>query len=163
MKLEYTVDLSTSGINKLIGVLGGYKRWLNQKSDELAKRLADMGAVRAEINFDAAYYDGDEDHHIEVIPVGKMQYKVRASGTTVLFVEFGSGLIGYGYDAAEINNMGPGTYPGKGLWNRPSGWYYTGSDGESHHSHGNPPNAPMYESVKELEAEFTRLVQEVFK
>lgn len=160
MKHEYTVDLSTSGINKFIGVLGGYKIWLNKKANELAKRLAEMGAIKADINFSAAYYDGDEDHKVEVIPVGKMQYKVRASGTTVLFVEFGAGLIGYGHP--EPNGFGPGTYPGKGNWDRPGGWYYTGSDGESHHSHGNPPNAPMYNTVKELEQELGRVVQEVF-
>lgn len=161
MKHEYTVDLSVSGINRLIGVLGGYKIWLDRKADELARRLAEMGATKAEVNFDAAYYDGDEDHHIEIIPQGKMRYKVRASGTTVLFVEFGAGLIGYGHP--EPNGMGPGTYPGEGNWNKPGGWFYNDDSGESHHSHGNPPNMPMYNTVKELEAELSRVVQEVFK
>ena len=156
MKKVYTIDLSTSGINELQQGLKEYDKWLRRKSDELAKRLADMGAVKAELNFAAAYYDGDEEHAITVEPIDG-GYSVKASGRTVLFVEFGTGLIGYGHP--ELHGMGPGTYPGKGHWDDPNGWWYA----HGQHTYGNPPNMPMYNTVKELEQELARVVKEVFQ
>ena len=156
MKKSISVDLSSSGIKDLQNWLREYDKFLQTKSEELCKRLADMGASKAEVNFMSAYYDGEEDHKIDVIPQGDLCYKVKASGKTVLFVEFGTGLIGYGHP--EVQNMGPGTYPGKGHWQDPNGWYYA----HGQHSHGNPPNMPMYNTVKELEMELERVVKEVF-
>ena len=167
MKREYDIDLSVSGINRFIGVLGGYKIWMNRKAEEVCKRLAEMGAIKAEVNFDSAYYDGpvDEDFKVEVVPAGKLKYKVRASGTTVLFVEFGTGLIGDGHPEAAENGMGPGTYPPtdpfRPRWDQIGGWYYKNGD-EKQHTHGNPPNMFMYNTVKELETELERVVKEVF-
>ena len=155
MKKVYNIDLSTQGIKELQDGLKEYDKWLKRKSDELAKRLADMGAVKAELNFAAAYYDGDEEHAITVEPIDG-GYSVKASGRTVLFVEFGTGLNGYGHP--ELHGMGPGTYPGKGHWDDPNGWWYA----HGQHSHGNPPNMPMYNTVKELEQELARVVREVF-
>ena len=160
MAQTITVDLSVHGIEKLKRFLIGKQRWLDRKTDEVCKRLADMGATKAEVNFAAAYYDGPEDHTITVEPRGKNEYAVVASGTTVLFVEFGSGLIGYGHD--EANGYGPGTYPGKGHWDDPDGWYIPKAKGGGH-SHGNPPNAPMYKAVRTLEDELERVVREVFE
>ena len=157
MAQTITVDLSVHGIEKLKRFLIGKQRWLDRKTDEVCKRLADMGATKAEVNFAAAYYDGPEDHTITVEPRGKNEYAVVASGTTVLFVEFGAGLIGYGHP--EPNGYGPGTYPGAGHWDDPDGWWY----GNGQHSHGNPPNMPMYNTVKELELELERVVREVFE
>ena len=156
MKKTYNIDLSDKGIKELQNGLKEYGKWLKKKSDELCKRLAEMGAQKAEVNFAAAYYDGDEDHTISVEQRGD-GYVVRANGETVLFVEFGTGLIGYGHP--EEHGMGPGTYPGKGHWNDPNGWYYA----HGKKSHGNPPNMPMYTTVKELEQELARVVKEVFE
>lgn len=156
VKRVYNIDLSAKGIRELQNGLKEYDKWLKEKSEELAKRLADMGAVKAEVNFAAAYYDGEEDHEITVEPVDG-GYKVKATGRTVLFVEFGTGLIGYGHP--EPNGMGPGTYPGNGHWSDPNGWWYA----HGKHSHGNPPNMPMYNTVKELEQELARVVKEVFQ
>lgn len=156
MKRVYNIDISSAGIKELQKGLADFDKWVKQKSDELCKRLAEMGAQKAEINFAAAYYDGPEDHAISVESRGDGSYAVVASGTTVLFVEFGSGLIGYGHP--EPHGMGPGTYPGKGHWDDPNGWWYA----HGKHSHGNPPNMPMYNTVKDLEMELERVVREVF-
>lgn len=156
MNRVFHVELSTAGIRTLTGALKDYQKWLERKTDELARRLADIGVQKAEINFSAAYYDGEEDHTLEVIPVEPNCYTVRASGETVLFVEFGTGLVGYGHP--EPNGYGAGTYPGKGHWDDPNGWYY----GHGKHSYGNPPNMPMYNTVKELELDLERIVKEVF-
>lgn len=157
MKRVYNIDLSTAGINELKGGLKEFDRWVERKSSELASRLAEMGATKAEVNFSAAYYDGNYDVSVSVEERGKNSYAVVASGATVLFVEFGSGLIGYGHP--EPHGYGPGTYPSdNGHWSDPNGWWYA----HGRRSHGNPPSAAMYNAVKELEMELAQVVREVF-
>lgn len=156
MKKSYNIDLSDKGIKELQNGLEEYDKWIKKKSDELCKRLADMGVQKAELNFSSAIYDGNYDYEVHAEKSGD-GYVVKASGEKILFVEFGSGLIGYGHP--EVQNMGPGTYPGKGHWNDPNGWWYA----HGKKSHGNPPNMPMYNTVKELEQELARVVKEVFE
>ncbi len=162
MKKVYNIDLSSAGIKELTQGLKDYEKWLREKSTELCKRLADMGAVKASLEFSRAIYTGDEDHEIIVEAVDG-GYKVKAVGETVLFVEFGTGLIGYGHP--ESHGMQPGTYPGKGHWDDPEGWWLPRdkNGGHSQHTYGNPPNMPMYNTVKELELELERVVREVFE
>ena len=159
MKRVFNVECSTQGIAELQRGLREYQKWLEQKTDELCRRLAEMGAVKASLGFARAVYSGNEDHMITVEPRGTNCYAVRADGTTVLFVEFGTGLIGYGHP--EPHGMIPGSYSdtiGKGHWDDPNGWWYA----HNQHTFGNPPNAPMYNTVKELEQELARVVREVF-
>ena len=156
MKKTYDIDLSDKGIKELQKGLKEYDKWIKKKSDELCKRLATMGAIKASANFGVIKYDGPEDHTISV-EERDGGYAVVARGRTVLFVEFGSGLVGYGHP--EPHEYGPGTYPGKGHWNDPNGWYYA----HGKKSHGNPTNMPMYNTVKELEQELARVVKEVFE
>jgi hypothetical protein len=165
VKHEYTVDLTSSGINKLIGKLGGYKIWLLKKTDEVAKRLADIGAADANFRFANAYYDGDNDVVITVKHNGIGKYTVSADGEAVLFIEFGAGYK-YGYGHPEPQGLGPGTYPGKGHWDDPNGWYLPKKVQEEtgiEKSYGNPPAAAMYNTVKDLEGEIDRIVREVFQ
>lgn len=156
MKGKYVIDLSVSGISELKNGLAEYRRWLDQKSEELAERLASMGALKASLGFARAVYSGNNDVSIEVEQTGPCAFKVIASGNAVLFVEFGSGLIGGGHP--EPQGFGPGTYPGKGHWDDANGWWY----GKGEHTFGNPPACAMYNSVKELEIELERVVREVF-
>ena len=101
MKKVYNIDLSSSGIRELQNGLKDYQKWIERKTDELAKKLADIGAVKASLEFSRAIYTGNEDHTIEVVPIEPNCYAVKATGETVLFVEFGSGLIGYGHPEAD--------------------------------------------------------------
>lgn len=161
MKTVYNIDLSLTGINELETGLKERQQWLKQKTDELCERLADMGAVNASLEFSRAIYTGIEDHDI-VVEATEGGYKVKAVGETVLFVEFGTGLGGFGHP--EPNGYGGGTYPGVGHWDDPNGWWIPRekNGGHSMHTYGNPPNMPMYNTVKGLELELERVVKEVF-
>ena len=168
------VDLSEKGIKTLQKELKEQQKWTEKKIDELAKRLAELGVEKAEINFGAALYDGVNDVKVTKKHDGKGQYTVMANGQAVLFIELGTGIhypdapLGE-YQGAE--GMTHGSY-GKGLGNNDY-WFYTGqpgnAGGELAHghknstiTHGNPPNQPMYMTVRELEQEFARIVKEVF-
>ena len=160
MKRKIEVDLTQGGLRELDGELAAHQKLiLKRGAERVAKRLAEMGAQKAEIYFSAAYYDGDEDHKIEVIHTAPGCYTVRATGKTVLFVEFGTGLVGEGHP--EPHGMTPGSYSdtvGKGHWDDIDGWWYA----HGKKSHGNPPNQPMDMTVRELEQEFAKIVKEVF-
>lgn len=170
---KITIGIDGSGVDEALKVIAEEKKWLKSKCDELSKRLAEMGALSASFGFARSIYSGDNEFEIKTEKTGEASYKVTANGETVLFVEFGTGLVGYGHP--EVGSYGPGTYPGKGHWNQPQGWYYPTDDngqivsvskktGQGYaHTFGNPPNMPMYNSVKELEQELSRVVQEVFK
>ena len=173
MKRKYVIGIDGSGVDEMLKGIEEHKQWLERKTDELSRRLADMGALYAEYNFSGALYSGNTAHTITVEPRGENTYAVKAEGETVLFIEFGAG-VRYGYGHPEPNGYGPGTYPGNGHWDDPKGWWYPSNDaaastrttkktGQSWvHTYGNPPNAFMYNSVKDLERELEQVVREVF-
>lgn len=161
--MKIKISLDTKSINASIKQLDDYMKNLDSKIDELAKRLADMGAVDVSLGFSKAKYDGKKDFDVSV-EGDNGKYRIIVSGESVLFVEFGSGVTyGYGHPEADKHGMGPGTYPdGKGHWNDPNGWWIPKSKGGGH-TYGNPPNMPMYLTAKELRKEVERVAKEVFK
>lgn len=157
MKHTITVDLSERGIDRLIKKLDEYEKWMNRKVQEFVNRLAQEGVQIAQIGFSSAQYDGTNDVTVTVENRGETVAAVVATGKAVLFIEFGAGyLMGYGHP--EPMEYGPGTYPGKGHWDDPDGWYFA----HGQKSYGNPPAAAMYNARKELEQRLTDIAKEVF-
>ncbi len=173
MRKKYVIGIDGSGINEMLRGIEEEKRWLDEKSKELSEKLASMGAVSASLGFARAIYDGTPDWDITVEARGENGYAVIAKGTTVLFVEFGTGVVHPdNHPEAAKNGMIRGAY-GKGHGKQRT-WGYYGDPGTNGVvvpksngkdvvlTHGNPANMPMYESVKELERELARVVREVF-
>jgi hypothetical protein len=158
-----TYNLTVPDLTKLIRDVEEQKKLLQAKTDELASRLAEIGAELASIEFDAAQYDGLKDCTVTVEHRGDGHYAVIADGEAVLFIEFGAGATyGYGHPEADTYGMGPGTYPGgKGHWDDPRGWWYKDDAGISHHTYGTAPAMPMYNAVKYLEQHINEIWQEV--
>lgn len=154
------------------------KRRLEEKTSELVKRLADYGVEIADISFGSAQYDGVNDVKVDFEEYDEFTRAVVATGNAVLFIEFGAGAT-YGYGHPEPQGYGPGTYPGKGQGLNHY-WFYTGQPGTAggalatdpktgyEHpnttiTHGNPPSASMHNARKQIEEDFTRIAQEVFR
>lgn len=171
MKIEVDV-FSPSSIDAAIKKLEDYGKNMKQKCNALAKRLTEMGAINASLEFARAIYDGAPDFDIEVKQIGEGKYSVIASGETALFMEFGTGV--YHPDthpkAAEMG-MIRGEY-GKGHGKQLT-WGYYGDPGTNGWTdskrpgvtltHGNPANMPMYNTAQELKREIRRVAEEVFK
>lgn len=159
---KVTVDLSTSGIERLQKAVREYKQWQKEKTDELTRRLAMLGATTASLRFSRAIYTGPKDAVITVEEIDN-GYVVKVEGECVLFVEFGSGIkYGSGHPENAEYGMGPGTYPnGKGHWDDPRGWYLPKDKGGDH-TYGNPPTMAMYDARKTIEQDLVRIVREVF-
>ena len=162
MSKKIVVPLSVSGIQKIQDELNEYQRWQKDKANELAERLAMLGATVASIRFLRAVYTGMRDAAVSVVAI-QNGYAVKADGESVLLIEFGAGITyGTGHPEAQEFGMGPGTYPdGKGHWNDPDGWYLPKSAGGGH-TYGNPPAMPIYEARKQIGQELPRIVKEVF-
>ena len=157
-----TVDVNVfdyASVSRAQRRLDEYFADLIEKANELCRRLAEIGKVRAELDFSNAIYDGTNDVSVSVEPIGN-GYAIHATGNAVLFIEFGSGVIGAGHPEPE--GYGPGTWSdgpnGKGHWQDPGGWYYR--HGEK--SIGNPPAAAMYHAKQDVLQEVQRIADEVF-
>lgn len=150
--------INITGIDEAIKQLEEYSDKLQRQQNELCRRLAEMGATNVSLMFARAIYTGDNDFSVSVDAVNN-GYQIIVSGKDVAFVEFGAGITyGFGHPQAAEFGAGPGTYPGKGHWDDPKGWYTP--DGE--HTFGNPPNMPMYNTVQDLKREIARVAREVF-
>lgn len=159
MKHKFTVKLNCNSIDDFIKTLEERKKWLNRKRDEICEKLATYGVTSASLKFARSIYTGKKDFNVTMKKTDN-GYKVIADGESVLFIEFGAGAT-YGYGHPDVQQYGPGTYPnGKGHWNDPKGWYLPKDKG-GYHTFGNPPNAPMYNTLKELEEELPRIIKEV--
>lgn len=155
MKIRVKVD--QAALNRTVGRLEEYNSDLKEKANEICQRLASIGAVHASLGFSRAFYNGESNFDISVEPI-ENGYAVIAGGDTVLFLEFGAGVtMGYGHPQAGEFGMGPGTYPGKGHWDQPYGWWIPGGE----HTYGNPPTMAMYNAAKEIEKEVERVAREV--
>lgn len=154
-----TVDVNVfdyASVSRAQRRLDEYFADLIEKANTVCERLATIGAVRASLDFSRAIYNGTNDVSVSVEPI-ENGYAIHARGNAVLFIEFGSGAT-YGYGHPEPEGYGPGTYPGKGHWNDPNGWWY----GNHEHSYGNPPAQAMYNAKRDIQAEVQRIADEVF-
>lgn len=154
-----TVDVNIfdyASVSRAKRSLEEYTADLIEKANTVCERLATIGAVRASLDFSRAIYNGTNDVEVTVEPIDN-GYAIHARGNAVLFIEFGSGAS-YGYGHPEPEGYGPGTYPGKGHWDDPNGWWY----GNHEHSYGNPPAQAMYNAKREILAEVQRIADEVF-
>lgn len=154
-----TVDVNIfdyASVSRATRRLDEYFADLIEKANTVCERLATIGAVRASLDFSRAIYNGTNDVAVTVEPIDN-GYAIHATGNAVLFIEFGSGAS-YGYGHPEPEGYGPGTYPGKGHWDDPNGWWY----GSHEHSYGNPPAAAMYHAKQDVLQEVQRIADEVF-
>ena len=154
-----TVDVNIfdyASVSRAQRRLDEYFADLIEKANTVCERLATIGAVRASLDFSRAIYNGTNDVAVTVEPIDN-GYAIHATGNAVLFIEFGSGAS-YGYGHPEPEGYGPGTYPGKGHWDDPNGWWY----GNHEHSYGNPPAQAMYNAKRDIQAEVQRIADEVF-
>lgn len=160
-----TITVNVRGVDEAIRRLEEYRDRLEWQTNELCRRLADMGATNVSILFSRAIYTGPLDFSVSVEAVDN-GYQIIVSGQSVAFVEFGTGVTyGYGHPQAGEFNVGPGTYPGQTHAMTGEGWYLPkgkqSADGTKH-TYGNPPNMPMYNTAQDLKQEIARVAREVF-
>lgn len=156
------MKLNTQSIDKAIAKIQDYRKSVQEKVNELCRRLAEMGATSVSIGYARAIYSGKKDISVSVEKISD-GYSIVAEGESVMFVEFGTGVTyGNGHPQAGELGMGPGTYPdGKGHWDDPDGWWIPRENGGGH-TYGNPPSMTMYRTARELQDVVLHVAREVF-
>lgn len=158
MKISFS--LSEESIEKAIKQIEQYGKWVSEKSDLLAEKLAEIGLNEARIRFEEAA-PGEITTSVERTQNG---WKIVASGDSVCFIEFGAGVYynsNSDYPLPKPQGIvGIGEY-GKGKGKRNAWGYYD----DNHNlviTHGTPASMPMYFAGKNMEQEISRIAKEVF-
>jgi hypothetical protein len=155
-------------IDAAIKQLKQYEKEFQQKEAEFVRRLAEIGVSVARAGFSVADYDGVNDVvvSLEHTATGAA---VVASGKTVGFIEFGTG-VKYP-EWVDDNNVSKkpytppahGTY-GKGRGKNPHGWYFKQNEGgAARHTYGNPPAEAMLTARDRMVERVVQVAREVWK
>lgn len=160
----------TSNADKVAKQILAYAGQLQSKYSKALERIAVIGGGTARVKFTQAFYAGKNDVEIEVKRVTDTHYQVIASGETVLFIEFGTGVTNPTLTEPSGLTYQHGTY-GKGHGADPNGWVYVGEQGnagkplggDAYKTTGNPPARAMYDASKDMREELARIFREEFQ
>lgn len=151
-------------VKNAIQVISQYKRDFEAKEREFVRRLAEIGVRVARAGFATADYDGTNDVVVSMVESGG-GYSVVASGETVGFIEFGTGVKYPEWNSAGMDYTPPkhGTY-GKGQGKNPHGWWFRQNDGgRANHTYGNQPAEAMLTARNEIVERAIQIAREVWK
>lgn len=161
------VSLSQTSIQAAIKELDKYKNSLEMKCQVFVNRLAQEGLQVVQVTMQSISDNDKGGYYTEIINNNDGTVKgatIRLTGDKVLFLEFGAGIryASPQNPKAEELGYGPGTYPGKGHWDSPQGWWYRDESDNPHHSYGNRAYMPMYNAGTAMTLRIQSLAREVF-
>lgn len=162
--MKITIDpYDAMSVSNAIKQLEQYKKDFLNKESLFVKRLAEIGVSVASTGFALADYDGINDVVVTLEHQGS-RAAVVASGETVGFIEFGTGVKFPEWDNAGMEYTPPkhGTY-GKGHGARPKGWYFTQGVGAAQHTYGNQPAEAMRTARDVMIERVIQIAREVWK
>ena len=167
--MEIVIDLLH--MDDSIKRMKSFKNEFDQKVYKTIRNIGTFGLDQAKTNFSRAQYDGTND--VTVTGSATMEKgEIVASGRSVLFIEFGTGVHYASNPHPNAYEFGyfPGSYGPNGLKDY---WLYKGEAGTNGvpstanpkmiFTRGNPPNRCMYNTGKAIETQMPRIVREVFK
>lgn len=168
MSKKITFGLSVSEINAAVKELRQYQSEITYKCQRFTERLAEIGLQTAKAILEQHIYTGETigSLRIETDEKGEItRIRIVVESEAILFLEFGAGIKFSGTVNPKAKEMGygPGTYPGKGHWDDPNGWWYLGDDGEWHHSFGIEAAMPMYKASVAMRQQIVSIAREIFK
>ena len=162
--MKITVNpFDKKSVENAIQLVTQYKRDFETKESEFLRRIAEIGVRVAQSGFATADYDGVNDVVVSMERTDS-GYSVVASGQTVGFIEFGTGVRHPEWDNTGMDYTPPkhGTY-GKGLGKNPHGWWFKQNDGgRATHTYGNTPAEAMRTARDEMVENVIRIAREVW-
>lgn len=159
--------LDMASVKKALKEVEDYRKDFKRRCGVFIDRLSDIGLEVIHSTMDSVPDEEKGNYHTEIINTGdgnRTGAKIRLKGDKVLFIEFSAGIT-YGtkdYPLPSGDKYGMGTYPGKGHWDDPNGWYYYDEDGNVRHSYGNRAYMPMYHADEEIRSKISEIAREVF-
>lgn len=168
------MSIHISGVSEAIQHIEGYRKRIDRNQHILLEKLAGIGIETAKVRFSTAQYDGVNDVVVPSEPtwVSKDKLFLSANGSTVAFIEFGTG-VHYSETHPKAGEFGAvrGGY-GYGL-GRLDSWRYKGEPGTNGESsekhpgeivtHGNPPAMAMFNAAEDIRKNILDIAKEVYK
>lgn len=162
--------LTIDGLDETINLIESIK-FGEEKIHQFLTKLAEIGVSVARYEYAAAPNDWGASQKPEVgfEFIDDQTVCVRASGTDVLFFEFGTGITyqepypaDEGFDPifkagdwSDNESLG-----GRHHWNDPNGWYLPGRHGKK--TYGIAPVRAMYDAKREMKQQIESIAREVF-
>ena len=159
--------LDSRSLDKAIQEIRQYQNSLPRKVQTFIGRLAKEGLQVVQSTMESVPDEEKGSYYTEIVNTSNgdiIGAAIRLTGDKVLFIEFSAGIT-YGTDNYPLpsgDKYGMGTYPGKGHWNSPYGWWYVDEQGNKHHSYGNRAYMPMYHAEQAIIKQVRRIAKEVF-
>lgn len=156
--------LDKKSVDTALKIVRQYKKDFERKEAEFVRRLAEIGVTVAGGIYSVADYDGEHDVSVYLKETAN-GYSVMADGTTVGFLEFGTGIRNpeWNGDGLEYTPPTHGSY-GKGHGKQPYGWWFKSQDyGVTMHTYGNPPAEAMLTARNEIVQKVTQIAREVWR
>lgn len=154
-------------LDKAIQQIRQYQNSLPRKVQTFIDRLAKEGLQVVQSTMESVPDEEKGSYYTEIVNTSNgdiIGAAIRLTGDKVLFIEFSAGIT-YGTDNYPLpsgDKYGMGTYPGKGHWNSPYGWWYVDEHGNKHHSYGNRAYMPMYHAEQAIILQISHIAREVF-
>lgn len=154
-------------LDKAIQEIRQYQNSLPRKVQTFIDRLAKEGLQVVQSTMESVPDEEKGSYYTEIVNTSNgdiIGAAIRLTGDKVLFIEFSAGIT-YGTDNYPLpsgDKYGMGTYPGKGHWNSPYGWWYVDEQGNKHHSYGNRAYMPMYHADQAIIMQIKHIAREVF-
>lgn len=180
MAKSYNVVVGEKELRKLADDVKAYKKELEQKTEEIVRKLAEVGASRAREVLSTPAPGDSTDYGVPYVGEiktsdGTCETEILWDGEDVAFVEFGSGIHYNGSAGESPNPLGGelgytiGSY-GKGHGAEDS-WYYV-KDAEDEwsalygsglqESFGTKAEMPLYKAELEIIQNIETVAEEVF-
>jgi hypothetical protein len=163
--MRIVVDpLDKKSVAAAIKMVTQYKRDFESKEQEFVRRLAEIGVRIASGMFAVADYDGTKDAQVRLEKT-KTGYAVIADGSTVGFLEFGTGIRNREWGGDDLDYTPPphGSY-GKHHGKQPYGWWFNPQDGaKAVHTYGNPPAEAMLSARDAMVQRVIQIAREVWR
>lgn len=161
------ISINFDGLQTFEKSLEGFAEDVAKKGDKLCEELAELGREVADIRFRDAVYSGVNDVDVQAEKTDD-GYSVIAEGTSVLFIEYGTGINTAPHTIPVYERGGYGQGKGKN-----KGWVYYGEAGTNGspskskpgkvYTKGDPANECMYSAAEEMHDNVTRIAKEVFE
>lgn len=168
MSKKIKINLFDSqSIQNAIDELENYRNSLKTKTQILIDRLAKDGINVVRSTMESIPDEEKGKYYTEIVNNTKgdiIGAAIRLSGDNILFLEFSAG-IRYGTNKYPLpigDEYGMGTYPGKGHWDSPYGWWYVDEQGNKHHSYGNRAYMPMYHAEQAITMQIFYHARDIF-
>lgn len=163
------ISIELKNIGASLKDLQQLQKKLENELEQFVDELGDIGVEVARNGYSSASYDGDKDISVTKTKWDGKRLIVKASGKSVLFVEFGTGVSQVPYHE-KANDFGfvRGGY-GKGLGKR-NAWVYKGQAGTNGVdlgkgkilTRGNPASRSMLIASEEIKKSVLTVAKKVF-